>query len=112
MTHYTKDQIRNKIASLQKSEKTKGSTNYKILCLRQGTPHGKKKRHHNDFGTESEPFQVLESKLDVVKKMFRTVEPAKALDGWFQLQLHDKVSLFIYFIQLLLKLTKDTSDTY
>lgn len=99
MRNYTKDQIRNKIATLQKSEKTKGSPIYKALNLRQS--FALKQRPKKSSIGSSEPLdrEMREStrpmrsqNLDVIRNMFLAVDPAEAFNGWFQLKVHSKVT--------------------
>ncbi len=96
MNNYTKDQIRNKIATLQKSEKLKGSPNYKTLNLRQAIIQKQRKKSSSSTNNvvlrppnDVSPEQA--SNLDTIAKMFRDVDPEKAFDGWFQLKVHVKV---------------------
>lgn len=93
MSHYSREQIRNKIATLQKSEKIKGSPNYDVLCLRQGMPRKVDQRPDTNKTLNSNVSvpEELEKNLDVVRHMFQTVDPRMAFGAWFQLDVHTKV---------------------
>lgn len=107
MKNYTKEQIRNKIATLQKSEKIKGSPNYKALNLRHSLAL-KQRLKVNSSGSsktrdgEMRQFQspLLNQNLDVVTNMFLAVDPKEAFNGWFQLKVHSRVTLLFYLSKL------------
>lgn len=95
MSKYTRDQIRNKIATLQKSEKMKGSPHYKTLNLRQSMALKQRRKSRSRPNSGEECFRKTlcrKRKIDVVTKMFLDVDPAEAFNGWFQMKVHTKVT--------------------